>query len=147
MSPMFSLELKMFIDKTMLWALLQQLWYVHWLSNWVSSPQVIDIYIKNKWYIEENSIDWLTKNFFCYNTVWTCLWFQPPTCECTYALPLSYIMFVQCCNASEIQSGWQIHTLDRMRPKSRTDLLWKFCMSKSMIWEFKNPCKFDDRAK
>ena len=39
------------------------------------------------------------------------------------------------------------HTLDKMRPKSRIELIWQFCMIKSMIWGLKNPYKFDYRAK
>ena len=39
------------------------------------------------------------------------------------------------------------HILDIIRPKSRTELLWQFCMTKSVIWGLMNPCKLDDKVK
>ena len=69
-------------------------------------------------------------------------------CEYICVLPLNYM---QClCNVVaplELdQSG--THTLwTKWGLSLKLELLWQFCMIKSVIWGWKHPYKFDDRAK
>ena len=73
----------------------KQLWFVHWLSNWVSSLQVIDIHMKNQWYIEKTLSE--KKFIFVVAQFEFICEFCSPICEYICILPLNYM---QClCNA------------------------------------------------
>ena len=85
----------------------------------MSSLQVIDIHMKNQWYIKEYLTD-KKKQYFAVAQFEPIFYLCSPLYKCTYVLSLSY-MWCQCDAAATLELDQSAtHTLDGIRPKSRT---------------------------